>query len=310
MANDASFSDLVAKDKWKTFNEHAKNIDSLMASDIANVIDENNKIREEARELLKKEFDVKRCSEDKLENARTILFGGKVAAIDGTHSLYPMLSGIRCQIGVVTTTYENKHTTGVVYVSEQQITGHETSVLGILKRRKKSNQVVSRMLVQAIMFYMERAASLDRTQDWLMFNGELVPFPLRTGVGSFHALEPCLEICKQVLRRQKVIGIIASSTDNELLSLGLALEPGEYVRLRSYGEELDEYLENSGLRGNDRAMMERFNREYGDDIEVGLYKAGARAYIFQAHKDFFDGAAEIVVRDSMFQPLRAYPLLD
>ena len=102
------------------------------------VISQNRIIRREARRLLEDEFEIKKCSTEELKSAERELFEGNVVAIDGTHSVFPMLAGIRCQIGVVTTNYKNQKTTGAVYVSEQQVTGEETSILGILKRRKRS----------------------------------------------------------------------------------------------------------------------------------------------------------------------------
>jgi len=304
-----SFEDLVSPHNWRSFDDHARQIDASLSQDIEIALQQNEIVRTEARALLKDQFAVNQCSESDLQEAQNKLFSGQVVAVDGTHSVFEMLAGIRCQIGVATTTYENKKTVGAVFVSEQQVTAEDTTVLGILRRRKKSQKVISRMLVQAVMFYMERAKALERGEEWLMFNGELVPQPLRTGVGSFRALQPCLEMCQRVLERKKVIGVLGKSTDDELLSLGLALNAGEYISIRSYREDLDEYVEASGLRGNDRRDMERFNCEWADQFKVGVYRAGGKAYVFQAHREHFDEAAQLVVRDSMFQPLRAYPLL-
>jgi len=304
-----SFLDLVTAEKWHPFIEHAKQVSATLQDDVDIVLRQNETIRLEARNLLEADFDIRRCAPQELDCAQDILMGGRVAAIDGTHAVFPMLSGVCCQIGVATTSYENKKAVGALIVSEQQVSGDETSVLGILKRRKKSQKIISRMLIQAVMFYMERQKAVERDEEWLMFNGDLVPQPLRTGIGSFRALDPCLDICRKCMAREKIIGVLANSTDSELLSLGLALEPGEYIALRSYKEDLDEYLESAGLRGNDRAIMQDFNATYADHYVVGVYRAGAKAYVFQAHRDFFDQAAAIVIRDSMFQPLRAYPLL-
>lgn len=303
------FLDFVSADKWRPFREHAKNVSELLQTDVEAVLKQNEIIRTEARKLLEDEFEICSCSEDHLNWAKNMLMTGSVAAVDGTHAVFPMLAGVCCQIGVATTTYENKRVVGALVVSEQQVTGDETSVLGILKRRKKSQKIISRMLIQAIMFYVERRQALERDEEWLMINGELVPQPMRTGIGRLHALDPCLDICRKVMDRKKVVGVLANSTDSELLSLGLALETGEYISLRSYKEDLDDYLESAGLRGNDRTIMQEFNDAYADKFKVGVYRAGGKSYVFQAHNDFFDEAARIIIRDSMYQPLRAYPLL-
>jgi hypothetical protein len=303
------FHEFIDPSDWRTFEEHARRIPAELEQDVAKLAEENRTIRKEARKMLQAEFPLTKVTEKDLNWAEEQLFGESVCAIDGTHALYPMLSGIRCQIGVAATSYRNRRTEGVVFVSEQQIKSEDTTVLGILKRRKSGEKVISRLLIRAIMFYMERAKALERREPWIMFNGPLVPYELRTGLGSFRALDPCLTICERVIDRETVVGVIADTTDDELLSLGLAMEPGEYVRVRSYKVDLDEYLESSGLRGNDRARMGGFSDHYGVKVDVGIYRAGARAYLFQAHADYFDEAAKIVMRDSMFQPLRSYPLL-
>jgi hypothetical protein len=41
----------------------------------------------------------------------------------------------------------------------------------------------------------------------------------------------------------------------------------------------------------------------------GIYKIRHRPYIFFSHKDSFDEAAAVIMRDAMFQPTRGYPLL-
>jgi len=308
-SSEAHFEDFVDPRRWRRFEDYAKLVAGELDADVATLARENARIRQEARDLLKRDFTVSKVGADELAWAEEKLFSEAVCGIDGTQAVYPMLSGVRCQIGVAAVSYHNKRTEGVVFISEQQISAEETTILGILKRRKKSEKLVSRMLIRAIMFYMERQHALSRSEEWVLFNGPLVPYELRTGIGSFRALDPCLHICEQVITRKTAAGVIANSSDYELLSLGLALEPGEYVRLKSLKVDLDEYLEESGLRGNDRKRMAQFNEQFATQVDVGLYRAGGKAYIFHAHTDCFDDAARIVMRDSMFQPLRSYPLL-
>jgi hypothetical protein len=311
MNEEPDFTDFLAPEKWRSFEDHCMIVGAELDRDVVQLARENAKIRAEARTLLQEDpnFTIVQTSPADLAWAEEQLFAGAVCAIDGTHAIYPMLSGVRCQIGVAATCYTNKRTDGVVFISEQQISAQDTNVLGILERRKKTGTVISRLVVRAIMFYMEREKALERHEAWILFNGPLVPYELRTGLGRFQAIDPCLSVCEKVLDRETVVGVIADTQDEELISLGLALNPGEYVRIRSYAEDLELYLETSGLRGNQRRRMQEFNERYARQIEVGLYRAGRRAYIFHAHVDHFCEAAKIVMRDSMFQPLRSYPLL-
>ena len=159
------------------------------------------------------------------------------------------------------------------------------------------------------MFYMERKVGLDREEEWAMFNGPLIPYELRTGIGRLRALEPCLNLCEQLLNRKTIVGVIATSSEHEIVSLGLALNQGEYVKLRSFKEDLEEYLPAAHFNATDEARFRRFIDTNGEALDVGLYKAGQRAYIFHAHHKYFNEAAAIVMRDSAFQQYRGYPLL-
>ena len=306
---EVTFAEFVKPEKWRDFENHARSIGSELSRDLAASARQNQRIRKEVREYLEKEYDIRKVSEKELSWAENKLFGCQVCAVDGTHSTYPMLSGIRCRIGVAATSYKNKRTDGVVFVSEQHLHPSEASVLDVLKNRKAETRLISNMLIRAIMFYMERKIGLDREEEWVMFNGPVIPYELRTGLGRLRALNLCLSLCEKALDRETIIGVIATSSELEIISLGLALNSGEYIRLRSYKDDLEDYLPAAHFNTTDEAKFRGFIETHGDILDVGIYKAGQRAYLFHAHRKRFDEAAAIVMRDSMFQQYRGYPLL-
>jgi hypothetical protein len=306
------FLEFVRKEKWKDVDDHFRDISYELDSDIALLAKENGIIREQAREqiLQTPEIELRCVSDDELKKAEDLLMSGEVMAVDGTHAIYKLLSGIRARIGVAATTYENQRTSGVVFVSEQQISGDDLSIIGILQRRQPTGKAISRMVVRAIMHYMERKIVIDRAEGWVMFNGPLVPYELRTGLGSFQAIDPCLKICESVLDSRHAIGVVADSQQDELLSLGLALNRGEYILWKGYYHQyMMKYLDESGLRSGQRDRMERFVDNYAADIELGVFRAGSKAYLIQARAGIFAEAVSLVMRDAMFQPIRGYPLL-
>jgi hypothetical protein len=304
-----TFAEFVKPEKWKDFESHARSIESDLSRDLAASAKQNERIRKEVRGFLEKEYNISKVGDKELSWAEEKLFRCQVSAVDGTHSTYPMLSGIRCRIGVAATSYKNKRTDGVVFVSEQYLHPSETSVLDVLKNRKPENKLISNMLIRAIMFYMERKIGLERQEEWVMFNGPVIPYELRTGIGRLRALDPCLSLCEQGLERKTIVGVIGTSSEPEIISLGLALNTREYVRLRSFKDDLEDYLPTAHFNASDQARFQRFIDAYGDKLDVGIYKAGHRAYMFHAHREHFDEAAAIIMRDSMFQELRGYPLL-
>jgi hypothetical protein len=304
-----TFANFISPEKWKDFESHAKTISQELSRDVALSATQNEKIQKEVREYLEKEYEICKVNEEGLTWAEEKLYSSQVCAVDGTHSTYPMLSGIRCRIGVAATSYRNKRTDGIVFVSEQHLHPSESSVLEILKSRKTENRLISGLLIRAIMFYMERKIALDRQEEWLMFNGPLVPFELRSGIGRMRALDPCLSLCEKIIDRKTIVGVVAKSTEDEIVSLGLALKPLEYLKLRSFKDDLEDWLPKAHFNTTDEERFRRFIDSHGPYLDIGLYKAGNRAYIFHAHQERFHEAAALIIRDSLFQPMRAYPLL-
>jgi hypothetical protein len=303
------FGEFVKPEKWKDFEAHARTISDELSKDIAISAQQNERIRKEVRAYLEKEYEIRTIGEKELAWAEDKLFSSQVCAVDGTHSVYPMLSGVRCRIGVAATSYKNRRTDGIVFVSEQHVHPPDTSVLDVLKNRKPESRLISSMLIRAIMFYMERKIGLDREEEWIMFNGPIVPYELRTGIGRLKALDPCLCLSEKVIDRKTIVGILATSSAPELISLGLALNPREYVKLYSYKVDLEDYLPKAHFNPTDESRFKRFIDSHGDALDVGIYKAGQRSYVFHAHREHFDKAAALIMRDSMFQSMRGYPLL-
>jgi hypothetical protein len=80
--------------------------------------------------------------------------------------------------------------------------------------------------------------------------------------------------------------------------------------------DLNEYLgghrdDGRGAHFNptDRKDFKEFTAAFGKLVRVGVFKAGPKAYLFQAHREVFREAAALVIKDAMHQPLRGFPLL-
>jgi len=320
MDSNVRFEVFLDKEKWRTLDQHIRCMDVEMESDVAKAHEQSQTLKRELRELLESQFNIRTVTESLSRWATNELFAGSVCAIDGTRSVYPLLSGVRCRIGVVAVSYKGNRTESVVFVSEQQVNPPEANPIGILKRRMTENTVISSMVVGAIMGYMERSIALERPEKWKLLNGPLIPYELRTGLGELQALRPCLELSRRIIQTRTVAGVIGTSSHLELTSVGLALAPGEYVKIHSLKKDLDEYLHGTqgtgiGARSEakfsarDHAMFEEFLNECGDQIDVGIFRAGARPYLFQASRECFDEVAALLMVDASSQPLRSYPLL-
>ena len=63
------------------------------------------------------------------------------------------------------------------------------------------------------------------------------------------------------------------------------------------------------FRKEEAEEFESFTERYGPKVRVGIFKAGMKTYILQAHRDVFDRAAAIIIADASSQPIRGFPLL-
>ncbi len=320
MEQGVRFEIFIDPNNWRSLEEHIHRMDDEMAQDVAAVSDQDRLLREQLRAKLLDEYDVRTVSSEKKEWAAETLFSGDVCSVDGTRSIQPLLAGARCRIGVVSVSYRGHRTESVLFVSEQQINPPEANPLDVLRRRGAERAVVSSMVAGAIMTYMERAIALQRPESWRILNGPLVPYELRTGLGALQALEPCLTLAGRIIEATTIAGVIGTSAYPDLASVGFALEPGEYVCMNSLAHDLREYLEGSPDNGagarsaakfsdRDRQRFRRFIDQFGNQVEIGIMRAGARPYVFQAHHGVFHDVAALLMVDASFQPLRAYPLL-
>lgn len=304
-----SFADLIEADRWRSFRDHATAVGPELDADLKQLSEEEGRLQQVLRPRLEEEYGIRRVSEDDLRRARELLYSARVCAVDGTNAIVPLRGGLRVRIGIASITYSNQRTEAVFYISEQQVRSPETDPLELLAQRKADGATISSMVVRSLMAYKEREIALRRPEEWKLINGSLVPQELRTGLGRMHALEPCLALAKDVAVANSFIGVVGTSTHNDLVSLGMALQPGEYVRLWSLKHDLDEWLKTAHFNPADTARFQQFIDTAGDLVDVGVYRAGSRAYVFQFPAHRAAEAAAIVMADSMHQPIRSYPLL-
>lgn len=307
------FEDYVRPDRWKDLDTHFRTASIELEENIQKTVRSELGLKQQARNYLQARGQIKKISEQELKNAEQLLFGSKVCAVDGTYATVQLsTTGIKGQIGVVTTSYVNRRTDYVSYFFEPLIKIENADFADILEARRKmrdDGESISPTQIRAIMLFMERRKVLDREESWKMINGDVFPYELRIGQGRLRGLKKCLELGMELFSNPYVIGVTASSKDYVLNTLALGLESMEYVDVKSYKDELDDFLENAHFNDSDMSMSRNFAETYGNNLRVGIYKAQKRAYIFYAHRENFEQAAAIIMRDSLFQPTRGYPLL-
>jgi hypothetical protein len=171
--------------------------------------------------------------------------------------------------------------------------------------------------MRAILLYRERELGLnDEFSDkFKMYHGPLLPFELMSDLGRLRALDYTLEILQRLIKNRKCFSIISRSQSDAYMRLGISLKPGEYFLLKhkDVGKELlyDRSLlaHPDKWREEDLLKISHFLKQDATKLKIGIIKMSKRPYIFQAHNEYFDLAAKIIARDSMFQREKGFPLL-
>lgn len=309
----SKFEDFIRSECWKDLETHFRTAPAELEERIQNTVKSEQSLKTKARDYLTAKRTIKKITDKELTEAEKILFDSKVCAADGTYVPVNLsTTGIIGQIGVVTTSYVNKKTEYVSYFFEPLISIEEKEFSDVLEARRKmrdEGDSLSPSHIRAIMLYMERKKILERQEQWKMINGDVFPHDLRTGQGRLRGLKACLDLGRELFTNPYIIGITAHSRDYVLNTLALGLNSMEYVDVKSYKDELEDFLSNAHFNDSDMKMSRNFADDYGNNLRVGIYKVKKRSYIFYAHRENFDKAAAIIMRDSLFQPTRGYPLL-
>jgi hypothetical protein len=299
-------------DYHKYISEAPAEYISEMERDLKNEALLRKRLREE---ILTNKFTIRRY-DGLLDKAEKLLFTGQVTGIDGTVSRLRTLSGLRCQIGIVAVNYFNEKIRQSYFISEANLHADIKETIEILKRRESRNRVLSDMIVRALMLYREREVALRKEfcDGFRLLHGPLLPFELMTGLGRLRALEPTLGVLEKITADGKCFSVISSTTQDDYLTLGSALESGEYLadEAFSFGDEMstnENFMVEQKWRPAELGRMQKFLKECATNILIGVIKVSQRPYVFHAHRDCFDLAAAIIARDALLQREKGFPLL-
>jgi hypothetical protein len=311
-----TFSDLLGQKKWDDYGSFISQAPEVYTRELGEDMQREEGIRKKIREtLLAGNYKVRRYDKG-LENAGKLLFGGKVIGIDGTVAKQRTLAGLRAQIGIVAVNYFNEKIQKSYFISEAALATKTDEVIEILKSREARNRVISDMVIRALMLYREREVAMrpEFSGSYKLLHGPLLPFELMTGLGRLRALEATLDILERLVADPKVMSIVSSTTQDDYLTLGMALEPGEYLVDESFplGEELKtnpDFFSENKWRTDEYGRVKAFLEDAGSKIWTGVIKVSQRPYVFHAHKSVFEEAASIIARDALLQREKGFPLL-
>jgi|SRR3972149_4310577 len=321
MKNDVklNFKDYIDESKWKNLIEHFLEYPDALESSVSETIIKESIRMKDRRKYFENKFDIKVPSKTQLEKATQCLTKSEVVGVDGTFAEYQVSSyGIYARIGVVGTTYKQEKADIVEQDFFDRFIPYDIGELSVeeelntLRDLVRKNGIIKRTHVEGIMLYKEREMAFRRKEQWKLVQGEIFPYGLRMGLGYLKALQPTLTLMERIFQAKNIIAVQGTTNDDPVYAkLGAALKSNEYVGIHTYDQELLEFIQAAhftDVSGDEKAFKD-FITNYGNLFIRGMYKVKNRAYTFFAHKDVFDDAAAIVIRDSMFRPMRGFPLL-
>jgi len=302
------FRELVGRFRWRSFEDYLGEEDSVLAEDVRFFRRVRGELRRFVEGLRGFRDRLRRIDLGRVDVFRSLLYEGRVCGVDGTIAVYPTPIGVKCRIGVIAVNYAGGRLEKVVYVSDANLIDEELRRVDELLSSLERVVRFSRLLYRTVMLYEERRIALERDEDWRIVHGPLIPLEFRLGrLGVEGVLEACLELGAKLIDDGHVIGVLSSTNRLRIASLGYILNPGEYLYVGELGRIME--AEKRRLTAEEESLVDDFISKYGSKVALGIYRVGARSFVFEARKDFFDDAAHLIIADSLNNRFKGFPLL-
>jgi hypothetical protein len=268
---------------------------------------------------------------------RGLLFNGGVEACDGTVQTHDTLALTLYQIGVCLVSYAGNQGSWSTRLFRKDLREEHADPVGevfeILERRGQRaglNQPdrrdgLSELAQRAVMSFAElRVLTEKATKPWRMGHGSPAPYQLLAGAGNPDVMVESVKVMRRLIaEHQRFVFVSSESGDRDLLTLGQALRPLEYLIVGTLEERIARFVEGLQFstrvtvddRWDERLSPDRWVRRFCSDIAsqvlVGVYRASAFAppQVFFCHRDHFTTAARIAIADSVLLPDRGFPML-
>ncbi|QSQ14824.1 hypothetical protein [Myxococcus landrumensis] len=253
---------------------------------------------------------------------QSLLFAGRVEAVNGSFASYESLPMGITQIGIAIVGYEGTQGTFSQRLFRKEMAEKHNHLLDevfdcISRRQENSSSTrkapYSRLARRGIRAYAERAALVDKARaEWRIGQGNPCAYDLLTGSGYQRLLDASLDVLHRLVKRQKkFVFVNPILEDRGWLTLGSALNPGEYTVIETMERFGKQVVGRWQYDAGSRQRVARFVEECCPDILTGVFRTSTRAppRLFHAHREHVHVAARIAMADSLLRRERGYPLL-
>jgi hypothetical protein len=257
-----------------------------------------------------------------------LLFNGCTEASDGTIVMHDTLPLTITQIGVCLVSYQGEQGAYAhrIFRRDLQMQGDDIleEIKQLLTERQNrgttgqadENTSAGRsMLAQrGLMAYAERAILMEKSSAlWRMGHGNPIPYELLTGYWATREemARAAISLFQKMIAHERFVFVLSNTSRRELITIGGALKPLEYLIVDTAKGDLVSLIERGGARGKMREIQRAFAEQHGDDIVLGLFRASAisPAYLFYAHRKHLEIAALLAISDALLQEHRGFPML-
>lgn len=343
-ARESDFESIIAPRNWRPPGEYYQVMPTKTRRTISTVVDSDERLRKELRGTylphLERTGTIKcweKANPQFIETLqRTMLYSGRVFAADGTLARYATLSLVGAQIAISKVSYRGgtgQIASDIMHWGEElpRTVTVEDIVQAIKSRKKIHGDSLSNLFLYALMTYKEREVLLDTPPGtFKLIQGPIFPHEMLTGAGRSRTMVTCLDLIKQMIEDGDYATIISSSSDSQLLDLGMALNAGEYLVVDTGEDVLMDFLYEDGDPSNQLKahythtefseyggksqlkIFEDFMTSYGPRVVRGVLRAHhmSRPYVFFCNAKRVHEAVHMLLADAAHTGPRGFPLVD
>lgn len=328
--------DVLDLDTWKA-GADLEELYGRLESEIAEAVGQEDRHRDTIREQVLTQITDRRRSQapplagvwqldvEEIERVhRGTLFPGDVEACDGTMQIHDSISLTIIQLGIALVSYQGGEGTWSHRLYRRDLRGGGgdlyEEVAELLEQRERRSSVGTRDRLtelgsRGVMTYAERAVLTERSEaPWRMGHGNPAPYEILTGAGALDLVEVGLDVLRRLLLdHRRFVFVPSAPRHRALLTIGMALRPLEFAVVRKLRGEIENIVEQGGLRGERRRNALDFVREAGEQVALGVFRIARNAppFVFYApaEEQLCAQAAAIAMADAALQEHRGFPLL-
>jgi hypothetical protein len=331
------FDSLVASTSWQPPGQYYQVMPKSIRSAVEITVGSNEQLRKELREeylpAMLKSGTLKCWSKANPRYVELLqqkqLYAGHVAAADGTLAKYETLGLVGAQIAITCVTYQGNTgqlATNIMYWGKElpRKTTAADIAEAIRSRGKALTDKLPNLYLYALMLYKERQMLLQSPPNtFKILHGPIFPHEMLSGSGKRNTMKKCLDLLEAIIEDGMYASIVSKERQHpELLTLGLALEAGEYIVVNSGLEVLQEFYRDAHYTDtpiadyghkSQKDLFFDFQNNYGPKVVQGVLRAHPMSppYVFYCNADSpkMDLAVHTLFADAANTGARGFPLL-